>query len=392
MTLTPEQSHILAQLKAARDASFGELVRIAGLDKRSDFVGANLRGVDFGTTDLADYNFARADLSHADMTRASGKDRLMLIDATTTGALGLPGPGELRDRPGLPAMVRIPAGTFTMGVPAEENQREGVPESWAARSAPLQTVAIARPFWLGRYPVTRGQFAAFVAAKDYSTPDEAYTYEPDDKGEWDYMLRKDRGWRNPGFEQTDDHPVVCVSHADAEAYVAWLRELTGKAYRLPSEAEWEYACRAGTTTARFWGDGREEAVRYAKVADRSLMARMKAEFDPERYFDGDSGIPFTAPVGSFRPNPFGLYDMLGNVWEWTADCWNDNLKDIPLDGTARTTGDCKLRVVRGGSWNNSPRSVRAGYRDWLNTGYRGTSTGFRVARTLLVLSLIIFTS
>jgi formylglycine-generating enzyme required for sulfatase activity len=382
MTLTPEQSRILAQLKAARSASFGELVRIAGLDKCRDFVGANLRGVDFGSTDLAGFNFARADLSHADMTRASGKDRLMLIDATTTGALGLPGPGELRDRPGLPAMVRIPAGTFTMGVPPRENRREKVPKEWAAWSSPLRTVEIARPFWLGRYPVTRGQFAAFVDAKDYSTADEAWTYEPDDKGKWNYTLRKGRGWRDPGFEQTDDHPVVCVSHEDAEAYVAWLCTVTGKAYRLPSEAEWEYACRAGTTTARFWGDGREEAGRYAKVADRSLMALRNAEFDPERYFDGDSGIPFTAPVGSFRPNPFGLYDMLGNVWEWTADCWNETLKDIPLDGSARTTADCSLRVLRGGSWYGDPWVVRAGNRNGSGTGNRNANGGFRVARTL----------
>jgi sulfatase modifying factor 1 len=382
MKLTPEQRDVLAELKAARTASFGELVRIAGLDKRRDFVGANLRGVDFGTTDLADYNFARADLSNADMTRATGKDRLMLIDATTTGALGLPGPGELRDRPGLPAMVRIPAGTFTMGVPPRENRREKVPKEIAAWSSPLQTIEIAQSFWLGRYPVTRGQFAAFVAAKGDPTPDEAWTYEPDDKGKWEWKTRKDRGWRNPGFEQTDDHPVVCVSHADAEAYLAWLRELTGKAYRLPSEAEWEYACRAGTTTARFWGDGRDEAVRYAKVADRSLMALTNAEFDPERYFDGDSGIPFTAPVGSFRPNPFGLYDMLGNVWEWTADCWNETLKDIPLDGSARTTGGSGLRALRGGAWNDDPGVVRAGCRNWYGTGYRGADAGFRVARTL----------
>jgi formylglycine-generating enzyme len=165
------------------------------------------------------------------------------------------------------------------------------------------------------------------------------------------------------------------------AYVGWLSRLTGKAYRLPSEAAWEYACRSGTTTARFWGDGRDEAMRYAKVADRSLMARMKVPFDPERFFDGDSGHPFTAPVGSVRPNPFGLYHMLGNVWEWTADCWNEDLKGVPLDGSARTTEGCSRRVVRGGSWNNNPRNVRAGNRNWNDTGNRNTNTGFRVAST-----------
>lgn len=213
-------------------------------------------------------------------------------------------------------------------------------------------------------------------------PDEAYTFEPDAKGNWQWATCRNRGWHNPGFEQTDDHPVVCVSHDDATAYVKWLSRVTRQTYRLPSEAEWEYACRAGTTTARFWGDGRDEAVHYAKVADGSLIARMMASFDPERFFDGDSGTPFTAAVGSVLPNPFGLSDTLGNVWEWTADCWNDHLKDIPLDGSTRTTGDCGLRVLRGGSWISYPRGVRAGGRDGSGAGVRGTGTGFRVARTL----------
>nr|WP_294543245.1 SUMF1/EgtB/PvdO family nonheme iron enzyme [uncultured Rhodopila sp.] len=302
--------------------------------------------------------------------------------ASTPALAASPAPGTvIRDVPNGPELVLVPAGTFTMGVPPGEEDREGVPQQFRW-SSPQKRVTIAQPFWLGRYPVTRGQFAAFIADEGLTMPDEAYTYEPDAKGEWTYDLRKKRGWRNPGFEQTDDHPVVCVSHADAEAYVKWLSRITRQTYRLPSEAEWEYACRAGTTTARFWGDGREEAVRCAKVADRSLMARMKASFDPERYFDGDSGHPFTAPVGSVRPNPFGLYDMLGNVWEWTADCWNDHLKDIPLDGSATTTGGSGLRALRGGSWYNRPRNVRAGNRDGYSTGYRDTYTGFRVARTL----------
>ena len=381
MKLTPEQRTVLGQIKSARGAAFSDLVRIAGLDKRTDFVGANLRAVDFGNSDLTDFNFARADLTGADMTRASGKRRLMLIDAITTGAQGLPGQSEARDRQDLPALVRIPAGTFIMGTPPRENRREKVPKEFAACSSPCQTIEIAQSFWLGRYPVTRGQFAAFVAARKPEIPDGASTYEPDDKGEWKYESRNNRDWRNPGFLQTDNDPVVCVSHEDAMAYVSWLREITGKDYRLPSEAEWEYAARAGTTTACFWGDGRAEAVRHAKVADRALMARTNLSFDPDRFFDGDSGYPFTAPVGCFLPNPFGLYDMLGNVWEWTADCWNEDLKGMPADGSARTTGDCSRRVVRGGSWDDNPWVVRAGGRGWNGTGDRDSGTGFRVART-----------
>jgi formylglycine-generating enzyme len=382
MKLTQQQRGVLNQIKSARGVPFSELIKIAKLNKRTDFVGASLRGVDFGTSDLAEFNFARADLTGANMTNATGKERLMLVDAITTGALGIPEYDERPDRPGSPAMVHIPAGTFIMGVTARENRRENVPKEIAAWSSPRQTIEIAQPFWLGRYPVTRGQFAAFVAAKDHKTPDEAWTYEPDDKGEWEYELRKNRDWRNPGFPQTDNDPVVCVSHEDAIAYVDWLKGVTGKHYRLPSEAEWEYAARAGTTTARFWGDGRAEAVRYARVADRALMARMNRSFDPELFFEGDSGYPFTAPVGSFLPNPFGLYDMLGSVWEWTADCWNEDLKDVPADGSARTAGDCSRRVVRGGSWNDDPGIVRAGIRIWDYTGIRDNSTGFRVARTL----------
>jgi formylglycine-generating enzyme required for sulfatase activity len=288
---------------------------------------------------------------------------------------------ETRDGPGLPILVRIPKGTFLMGVPRQENRREKVPKDEAAWSAPQRTIEIAQPFWLGRYPVTRGQFAAFVNATHYETPNEAWTFEPNEKGEWDYEHRKDRSWRNPGFEQTDYDPVVCVNFDDAMAYLEWLKMTTEMAYRLPSEAEWEYAARADTTTARFWGDGRAEATRYAKVADRTLMIRMKRDFDPDLFFDGESPYPFTAPVGSFLPNPFGLHDMLGNVWEWTSDHWVENLKQTPMDGTPNTNGDSSRRVLRGGSWNNNPWIVRAGYRSWAVTGGRSDITGFRVART-----------
>ena len=381
MKLTPDQRLTLGQLKAAQGTSFAQLVQIAGLDKRTDFVGANLRDVDFGTSDLAGFNFARADLTNADLTRASGKDRLMLIDAVTNGARGLPQHDDRPDRAGVPVMVRIPAGTFKMGVPAAENRREGVPKEFAAWSSPRQAMEIPNPFWLGRYPVTRGQFAIFVKERDYKMADEAWTYEPSDKGEWKYELRKNRDWLHPGFVQTDEDPVVCVNHDDALKYASWLRDVTGKPYRLPSEAEWEYAARAGTETARFWGDGRAEAMLYAKVADRALMEQMNGAFDPERFFDGKSDSAFTAPVGTFRPNQFGLYDMLGNVWEWAADYRTEDLKKLPKDGSPNTTGDSSRRALRGGSWSGDPRGVRAGYRVWNFAGNRNSNTGFRVART-----------
>src|SRR5271166_4993898 len=144
----------------------------------------------------------------------------------------------IRDGPG-PEIVLIPAGSFVMGIPPEETKRERAPASWDDNASPQHTVTLARPFHLGKYPVTRGAFAAFARATGLA----------------------DQAWQEPGFAQTDEHPVVNVSHDDAVAYAAWLSRETGKDYRLPSEAEWEYAARAGTTTARFWGDGRAEACR-----------------------------------------------------------------------------------------------------------------------------------
>jgi formylglycine-generating enzyme required for sulfatase activity len=291
-----------------------------------------------------------------------------------------PAPGTVsRDGPDLPEMVLIPAGSFTMGVPKAESKREGL-RDYDAR--PLHTVTFARPFWLGRYPVTRGEFAAFVNDTGYKTPDKAWTFEPDEKGEWNDTERQGRGWRNPGYEQNERHPVVCVSHQDATAYAEWLSRRTGNEYRLPGEAEWEYAARAGTRTARFWGDGRKQACQYANVADRTLLARLNGGFGEHFFIDCDDGFPFTAPVGSFVPNAFGLHDMLGNVWEWTADTWHGTYDGAPDDGSAWTTGGSAAgRVLRGSSWYDLPLGARAGYRFYNEPGVRRMDFGFRLART-----------
>ncbi len=276
-------------------------------------------------------------------------------------------PGSVaRDCPTCPELVLIPPGSFVMGVPPGEDDREGVPGYSDGDARPQHTVTITRAFWLGRYPVTRGGYAAFVQDTGYQGGRAS--------------------WRDPAFPQTDRDPVVDVSATDATAYAAWLSRKTGKTYRLPSEAEWEYAARAGTATARFWGDGPAEACRYANVADKTMWARWfggkyPAHSDKVRYFACDDGYANTSPVGNFQPNSFGLYDMLGNVWQWTADCWNDWYKRAPGDGSAWTTGDCAGRVLRGGSWLSAPGVVRAGYRHLSATGFRSFDVGFRLART-----------
>jgi formylglycine-generating enzyme required for sulfatase activity len=206
---------------------------------------------------------------------------------------------------------------------------------------------------------------AFVKETGHTVPDEAITYEG---GKWE--SRKGRSFRNPGFAQDDSHPVVCVNWEDANAYAKWLSGKTGKIYRLFSEAEWEYACRAGTTAPFWWG---------------SPISAEQANYD-EIYMLGGGGKgkcrQATVPVQSFQPNPWGLYQVHGNVWEWCEDCWNETYKGAPVDGSAWTTGDSAFRVVRGGSWVNDTVDLRAANRIRNNLGDRVYYAGFRLARTL----------
>ena len=185
-------------------------------------------------------------------------------------------------------------------------------------------------------------------------------------------------WRNPGLAQADSHPALCVSWNDARAYAQWLSRKTGQRYRLPTEAEWEYAARAGTSAARYWGDEPGQACRFANVADQSRFQTLS--FGQKH--ECNDGHYFTAPVGSYTQNLFGLYDMLGNVWEWTEDCWNASYAGAPSDGIAWLTGDCAQRVCRGGSWSTVPRFARSAARHKNAADHRDNLTGFRLARTL----------
>jgi len=246
---------------------------------------------------------------------------------------------EIKEGKDLAVMRLIRAGSFVMGVPEAEDKRE---EWFGDSNRPQHSVTIPQSFYLGKYPVTRGEYAAFVKASGYD---------------------KDGGkWRNPGFRQTNAHPVVNVSHDDATAYAAWVSERTGQTYRLPSEAEWEYAARAGKPEARYWGDSWDDAARYAWV--------------PENQHG-------TAVVGDGRlPNDYGLYDMLGHVWEWCGDTWHRTYDGAPSDGSVWLDNDNGRCVLRGGSWNSNPRGVRAGARNDDGRGSRFNDVGFRLSRTL----------
>jgi TPR repeat protein len=210
--------------------------------------------------------------------------------------------------------------------------------------------------------------------------------------EWDACVR-DGGCNNyrPGDAAwgRGNRPVINVSWDDAKQYVGWLSRGTGRDYRLPSEAEWEYAARAGTTTERYWGEDANRACGYGNVYDRtskSTRSGARTSCTPPMpwcaHHDCLDGYAKTAPVGSFRANDFGLHDVLGNVYEWVEDCGHLGYKGAPTDSSAWTTGDCNSRVLRGGSWNSPPSVLRTSWRHGGNPVYRGNEGGFRIARTV----------
>ncbi len=230
-----------------------------------------------------------------------------------------------------PEMVVIPAGNFMMGSPSDEKWRDD-------DEGPQHRVTIRKLFAVGKYEIMFRHWDACV------TDDGCNGYRPDDER-----------WGRDG------RPVIKVSWKDAQSYVRWLSRKTEVEYRLLSEAEWEYAARAGTTTPFHFGSSIDPD--QAKIG--GLM-----------YFGGGPGL-----VGSFPSNAFGLHDMHGNVWEWSEDCWNNSYAEAPSDGAAWTTGDCEGRVLRGGSFNVFPSNARSANRLRSSSGLRDYY-GFRVARTL----------
>lgn len=280
---------------------------------------------------------------------------------------------SFRDCPDCPEMVVLPAGSFAMGSsPADtiqdrrslRDEEVGTARSFMEREQPQHSLTIRKPFALGKYLVTRREFAAFVRDAAYSISGDCIDWANH------YFKRPPgAGWPNPGFSQTEREPAVCVNWQDAQAYVAWLNSklhdpMATKPYRLASEAEWEYAARAGTQTARWWGD--------SIGLDNADCDGCGSRWDARK----------TAPVGSFRPNLFGLYDMLGNVWEWTEDCWHESYTGAPDNGSPWLTGSCKQRVIRGGGWVSRPWLLRSATRTCPDSSTRANYIGFRVARTL----------
>ncbi|MGP0091839.1 MAG: SUMF1/EgtB/PvdO family nonheme iron enzyme, partial [Xanthobacteraceae bacterium] len=258
-----------------------------------------------------------------------------------------------------PEMVVVPAGSFMMGLAEHEL---GHDSAHRGPASPQHLVTIAKPFAVGRFAVTVDQFAVFAAETGYDAGSKCYVVEETKAEE-----KPDHSWRNPGFAQTGSHPATCLDWNDAKAYVAWLTRKTGKTYRLLSEAEREYVTRAGTTTTFWWG---------------SSIATSEANYNGSANHGNGEYRRGTVAVNSFRANPWGLYQVHGNVYEWVEDCWHENYQGAPSDGSAWVSGDCTRRGLRGGSWLEDARALAAAARARNGAGNRYDIDGFRVARTL----------
>jgi formylglycine-generating enzyme required for sulfatase activity len=284
--------------------------------------------------------------------------------APSQAGAAVPAPGSvIRDCPTCPLLTVLPPGRFEQGAHAAEGHA-------SAFELPRHSVLIGYPLAMSSNEITVGEFGEFIAAT-HRPMSGCDTYE----GRWQF--RPEASWQLPGFDQSATHPVTCVSWDDAAAYANWLSDKSGYAYRLPSASEWEYAARAGTGAAYPWGAA-AAACAEANVADQSAEQR----FPGWDVFPCSDRYVNTAPVGSFKTNAFGLNDLLGNVLEWVEDCWHDDYRGAPIDGSARMEEGCGERELRGGSWFSAPRTVNASYRNRFDHGYRSSSMGFRVVRDM----------
>lgn len=306
---------------------------------------------------------------------------LLLIVGVQTCAQVPTGNEPYRDCATCPEMISIPAGKFVMGSPPNEPGR-------FANEGPVHPANI-KSFAIGKYPVTRGEWAEF--AKETNRPVSGGCYWatlPGDSTPW--KSNPSASWNNLGFSQDDNHPAVCLTWQDAKDYAAWLSKKTGKRYRLPTEAEWEYAARAGTTTAHPWGN--EASHEYANYGSDSLAG--------EGFKQGRDQWGYgTSPVGAFPPNAFGLFDMVGNSMQIVEDCYSKNYDGHSSNGAAYTDNDtvtlydankgavvpghaCEYHICRGGSFGDPPAQIRSAFRNYAGPepSYRSAGVGFRIAK------------
>lgn len=283
---------------------------------------------------------------------------LCLIPAclSLSGAAGAEGSGTSQP----PETILLPGGSITIG--AHPDDPAASPDEFPRRDISVSA------FHLMTHQVTRGAFAEFVRASGYSVPSGCRTLTDDG-----WLEDREANWAQVGFPQDDAHPVTCVSRDDALAYARWLSDTTGESFRLPSESEWAYAARGGRADY-FWGDS-HTVCDYGNVND--LTAKNKVAKVAEHC---DDGALYTSPVATYQPNPFGLYDVIGNVWEWLADCAETDLSAVPPNGRPHQSETCERFALRGHSWTDAPGPVRLETRYALPSDARQSITGFRLAR------------
>jgi formylglycine-generating enzyme required for sulfatase activity len=372
----------MQKIANAKTEDLGALLKVAGLDPRKnlrfqdwtgssfqsndlrdfDFTGARLLGCDFTDALIIGARFDKAEIARVGFESASQTNLRRARDWNKfAAAWRLPQKGAVTDRhlrqgmvfqdaPFAPELVVIPPGRFMMGSPEDESGRDD-------NEGPQHEVTIPHALAVGRYAVTFEEWDFAQDDKDWTPVTGMQPRKPDDE-------RWGRGRR----------PAIDVSWDDAKAYVKWLAHRTGQAYRLLSEAEWEYACRAETATPFWWG---------------ASIKLDRANYDGNFIYAGGGSRGEsrhrTVAIDSFEPNPWGLYQVHGNVWEWCEDCWRDSYKRKPenskLSGAA-WTGIGRRRVLRGGSCLSDPASLRAAKRFWNYTYVRHSTVGFRVSRTL----------
>lgn len=297
--------------------------------------------------------------------------------ANSTHAVDLPPGAIFQDCADCPELVVIPPGSFQMG----SDHMEPMRDNESRPEGPIRNVSIAKSFAAGRYEVTHAEYRTFVEETGYVPTNACVTWGGRDPVDG-------VNWLDPkiGDAPGDQDPVVCVDWHDAKAYTLWLAGKTGQKYRLLTEAEWEYAAKAGATTVWPWGEDEAEICKYGNVFDQSGLREPKSATNDNaaaRAAKCDDGYIHVAPVGQFSPNAFGLYDTIGNVWEWAEDCSLMLYQDGPLDGSAyQAVGRCEKRAVRSGSWRSRMSRHRPTFRGRDPADLAYYIFGFRIAREL----------
>jgi formylglycine-generating enzyme required for sulfatase activity len=309
---------------------------------------------------------------------------LLLLCAGTTASAdsATSGPQFLKDCDVCPELVRIEPGEFQMGLAEGEAVQPGFPEDKVLDELPAHGVQIDYPFAIGRYEVSIGEFAVFATATDHVGKGCFVLVDKVSEttaNKWEFF--PDASFRAPGFDVTDADPAACLSYNDGTAYLQWLSSRTGQTYRFPTEAEWEYVVRSGLgdeSTPSYLG---AQACEHLNGSDTTFGQEFAEAEDWEPgLFECDDGHATTAPVGSYKPNKLGMYDVFGNVSEWTEDCFGTNYEGAPVDGSARHLEPCPTRILRGGTFSGGPGYLRPSRRAGFPIQLRGDGHGLRVVR------------